>query len=198
MVSIYLFILLLFSVASEHLDKNRVLKFWCIYFSLTSCLRYLQVCCLDGVSWPLARGYFAYCLSRLSKSLYIYIYNFRNSLSECRSMIWIEPLWASFYVKEGEPSGTWTHDLRLSVPTLLPTELSVRQWNWSIRDSLYSSLCSSYSGIHTVIELLDYTYLFLSDAFRTIVGLIACQLGNKYHWPPAMTSPLPRTYISAL
>ena len=64
----------------------------------------------------------------------------------------------SFDVKEGGPSGTCIHDLRHSVPTLLPTEFSVRQWNWSIRDRLYSSY-SLYSGIHTVIELLDYTYL---------------------------------------
>ena len=71
-------------------------------------------------------------------------------------MIFIEILWESFDVKEVESSGTWTLDPRLSLPTLLPTELSVRQWNWSVRDSLYS-LYSLYSGIHTVIELLDYT-----------------------------------------
>ena len=69
-------------------------------------------------------------------------------------MIFIEFLWERFDFKDGGPSGIWIHDLRLSVPTLLPTELSVGQWNWSVRDSLYS-LYSLYGGIHTVIELLD-------------------------------------------
>ena len=72
--------------------------------------------------------------------------------------------------KKVEPSGTWNHDLRLSVPTLLPTEISVRQWNWSIRDGLYS-LYSLYSGIHTVIELLDYTYLFWGMLLEPLSGL---------------------------
>ena len=44
----------------------------------------------------------------------------------------------SFDVKEGGPSGTWNHEIWFSVPTLLPTELSGRQWNWSIQDSLYN------------------------------------------------------------
>ena len=85
-------------------------------------------------------------------------------------MIFIEILRESFDVKEFGSSGTWTHDLRLSVSTLLPTELSVRQWNWSIRDSLYS-LYSLYSGIHTVIELLDYTYLFWGMLSEPLSGL---------------------------
>ena len=108
-------------------------------------------------------------------------------------MIFIELLWESFDVKEGGPSGTWFNDLRLSVPTLLPTEISVRQWNWSIREGLYS-LYSLYSGIHTVIELLDIYLPVLRNAFRIIVGLLAYQLGGKV----PLHSPNLQNYISAL
>ena len=85
-------------------------------------------------------------------------------------MIFLELLWENFDVKEGGPSGTWIHDLRLSLPTLLPTELSVRQWNLSILDGLYSLYCI-YSGIHTVIQLLDYTYVFCGMLSEPLSGL---------------------------
>ena len=88
-------------------------------------------------------------------------------------MIFIEILWESFDVKEAGSSSSLTHDLRLSVSTLLPIQLSVRQWNWNIRDSLYSlySIHSLYSGIHTVIDLLDYTYLFWGMLSEPLSGL---------------------------
>ena len=85
-------------------------------------------------------------------------------------MICIELLWDSFEVKEGGPSGTCIHDLRLSVPTPLTTELSVRQRNRSIRNRLYS-LYSLYSEYHTVIDLLDYTYLFWGMLSEKLSGL---------------------------
>ena len=136
----------------------------------------------DHPQWHLRSLGFTFGIIAFFTRLLTIIYIFGNSLSECSSMIFIELLWESFDVKEGGPSGTWTHDLRL--PCLRSYQLSYRsdQWNWSIRDSLYSlysSIIQLYSGIHTVIELLDYTYLFWGNAFRTIVGLIAYQLGDQ-------------------
>ena len=39
-------------------------------------------------------------------------------------------------------------------------------------------LYSLYIGIHTVIEMLDYTFLFWRNAFIIIVGLIAYHFGE--------------------
>ena len=55
----YLFYYFLFRNIQTKIKKC-ILKFCCIYFSFTSCLCCLMSCCLDGVSWPLARGSFAY------------------------------------------------------------------------------------------------------------------------------------------
>ena len=101
------------------------------------------------------------------KRLLSIIYIFGNNLLVCSNMIFIELLWENLYFKDGGPSGTWIHNLWLSVPTLLTSEISVRQWNWSVRDSLYSL----YSGIHTVIQLLDYTYLFWGMLSEPLSGL---------------------------
>ena len=143
----YLFYYFLFRNIQTKIKKC-ILKFCCIYFSLTSCICCLMSCCLDGVSWPLARGSFAF-LGYYFFYYFLLCTDLEHPDKNCVLKFWYISYWRY-----------WTISSSLSYCDTLPVGLLPR---WGLMASCPRIFC-----LMPISAVKKFIYIFLFCNFFLI------------------------------